>query len=74
MNKNLVSFFVPSMAGGGAERVMLNLAVGMHKCGLNVEIVLAKAEGPYLCKIPPEIRVVDLQSSGVLRSLPGLIH
>lgn len=74
MNENLLAFFVPSMRGGGAERVMLNLAVGLQQRGLNVDMVLAGARGPYLDKIPPEIRIIDLGVSRVLTSLPGLVR
>jgi glycosyltransferase involved in cell wall biosynthesis len=74
MNQDFVAFFLPSMEGGGAERVMLNLAVGMRERGLRVDIVLAKADGPYLRKIPPAIKVVDLGASRILTSLPGLVR
>ncbi|MBW4647424.1 MAG: glycosyltransferase [Kastovskya adunca ATA6-11-RM4] len=55
-----VSLFVHSLHGGGAERVMLNLAQGFAEKGLKVDLVLTKAVGAYLTKIPPGVRVVDL--------------
>lgn len=57
-----VSLFVPNMDGGGAERVMLQLAQGLAQKGLKVDLVLARAEGAYLSKVPPEVRLVDLKS------------
>jgi len=69
-----VAFFLPSLRGGGAERVMLNLARGFSERGLQVDLVLAKAEGPYLKEVPPEVRVVDLKAKRVLYSLPGLVR
>ncbi|MBA2747160.1 MAG: glycosyltransferase [Tatlockia sp.] len=57
-----VSLFVPNMDGGGAERVMLQLAQGFAQKGLKVDLVLARAEGAYLSKVPPEVRLVDLKS------------
>ncbi|MCK4783874.1 MAG: glycosyltransferase [Desulfobacteraceae bacterium] len=74
MSENFVAFFVPSMRRGGAERVMLNLAIGLRERGLRVDMVLAKAEGPYLCEIPPEIKVVDLGASRISTSLAALIR
>ena len=71
---NKVALFLPSLRGGGAERVMVNLARGFSEKGLDVDLVLAKAEGPYLSQVPPEVRVIDLHSSRVLASLPGLVR
>lgn len=69
-----IAIFLPSLIGGGAERVMLNLAAGMADQGLKVDLVLAKAEGPYLKQIPQHIQLIDLKASRTLQSLPGLIQ
>jgi len=71
---NKVALFLPSLRGGGAERVMVNLARGFSEKGLDVDLVLAKAEGPYLSQVPPVVRVIDLHSSRVLASLPHLVR
>ena len=62
------------MFGGGAQRVMLNLAIGLQERGLRVDMLLAEAEGPYLREIPPEIQVVNFATSRVLTALPGLVR
>lgn len=72
--KELVALFLPSLRGGGAERVMVNLARGFAERGLKVDLVLAKAEGPYLSEVPPTVRIVDLKAPRVLASLPGLVR
>jgi glycosyltransferase involved in cell wall biosynthesis len=72
--KERVALFLPSLRGGGAERVMSNLARGFVERGLAVDMVLAKAEGPYLSQLPPNVCMVDLGASRVLTSLPGLVH
>jgi len=54
--------------------VMVNLARGFYDQGINVDLVLAKAEGPYLSEVPAGVRVIDLHSSRVLFSLPGLVR
>ena len=46
--KGLLSIYLPSLSGGGAERAMLTLANAFVARGLPVDLVLAKAEGPYL--------------------------
>jgi glycosyltransferase involved in cell wall biosynthesis len=69
-----IAFFVPSLCGGGAERATVNLARGFAVRGLKVDFVLAKAEGPYLSQVPPEVRVVNLDAKRVLYSLPGLVR
>jgi len=74
MGKEKVALFLPSLRGGGAERVMVNLARGFYDQGINVDLVLAKAEGPYLSEVPAGVRVIDLHSSRVLFSLPGLVR
>ena len=71
---NKIALFLPSLRGGGAERVMVNLARGFYDQGINVDLVLAKAEGPYLSEVPAGVRVIDLHSSRVLFSLPGLMR
>lgn len=72
--KDRVALFVPSMQGGGAERVMSLLATGFVREGLDVDLVLTRAEGPYLVGLPVGVRVVDLGASRVLTSLPRLVR
>jgi glycosyltransferase involved in cell wall biosynthesis len=69
-----VAFFLPSLEAGGAERVMLNLAAGLTNRGFRTDLVLASASGPYLASVPPNVRVVDLKASRVLRSLRPLAN
>jgi glycosyltransferase involved in cell wall biosynthesis len=66
--------FLPSMGGGGAERVMLHLARGFVDRGFDVDLVLSKAVGPYLAEIPPGVCVVDLGASRVVASLARLVR
>ncbi len=67
-----VAIFLPDLIGAGAQRVMLNLAIGMDRRGVAVEIVLAKAHGSYLVDVPKSIRVVDLAAPRLLACLPAL--
>lgn len=67
-----VAIFLMDLDGGGAERVMINLARGFGEQGLKVDLVLVKAEGPYLSQLPQKVRVVKLDSSRLILSLPAL--
>ena len=67
-----VAFFLPSLEGGGAERVMLNLLAGFSERGVRTDLVLGTAGGPYLSLVPPAVRIVDLKASRVLRALAPL--
>ena len=69
-----IAIFVPSMRGGGAERVMLTLANEFAERGHRVDLVLAKAEGPYLPGVSDKVHLVDLNVPRVLRSLWPLMR
>lgn len=66
--KPKLAFYLPSLNGGGAERVNVNLVNELGKIGYSVDLVLAKYEGVYKSKLSPLVNVVDLKSSGVLNS------
>lgn len=72
MSRERFAVYLPALLGGGAERSMLNLAIGMAQQNVNVDLVLAAATGPYLKIVPPEVRLVDLKAGRVLSSLPAL--
>lgn len=67
-----VAFFLPSLEGGGAERVTLNLAGGIAARGHRVDLVLASRTGPFLADVPASVRIVDLGAGRVVRALGPL--
>jgi glycosyltransferase involved in cell wall biosynthesis len=67
-----IAFFLPSVRGGGAQRVIVNLVQGITERGLPVDVVLAAADGVFLDQLPPSVRVVDLRAGRLLRSLGPL--
>ena len=69
-----IALYLPYLRGGGAERVMVNLANGFARQRFNIDLVLASAEGPYLEEVSSCVRVVDLKARRVLGSLPGLVR
>ncbi|MEO1404369.1 MAG: glycosyltransferase, partial [Cyanobacteria bacterium J06635_1] len=66
MPKPSISLFIPNLDGGGAERVMLHLAEGFAERGLQVDLVVARAQGAYLSKIPNSVRLVNLDARSPL--------
>lgn len=58
----LVGIFLPNLGGGGAERVMLNVAL-LLRHHYRVEVVAARAEGPLLSEaMNYGLDVIDLAS------------
>ncbi|WP_027250135.1 glycosyltransferase [Planktothrix agardhii] len=69
-----IAIFLMDLGGGGAERVMINLAQGFVEHQLSVDLVLVQAKGPYLSQLPAGVNVVTLNSSRLLLSIPKLIQ
>lgn len=55
-----IALVISTMAGGGAQRAIVKLASGLADAGHDVDLVLGRAEGPYLAELSPRVRVVDL--------------
>lgn len=72
-SKQKIAFFIPSLAGGGAERIWLILSNGLAELGYDVDLVLSTAQGPYLDQVSTKVRVVDLKSSRTILSLFSLV-
>ncbi len=47
---------------------MLHLAEGLAREGIGVDLVLARAEGPNLTLVPPNVRLVDLRARSTAAS------
>ena len=64
-----------NLSGGGAERMMVNLANGLAAQGVGVDLLLARASGPYLDDVSREVRVREVSpTGGVSRALPFLVR
>jgi glycosyltransferase involved in cell wall biosynthesis len=70
----LVSLFLPSFDGGGAEKAALHLIQGFVERGIKVDLLLNSVEGPYLSKVPPQVRIVGLKSSNILSKVLALAN
>ena len=67
-----VTIFLPSLAGGGAERAIVSVANGLALRGADVALVLASASGPYRSLVHATVQVLDLGAPSVLRATPAL--
>lgn len=70
--KPAIALFLPSLAGGGAERVFVELANAFAARGLRTDLVLASAQGPYRTEVDRRVRLIDLKADRLLRALPKL--
>lgn len=64
-----IALYIPSMNGGGAERVMLALANGLAEKDILIDLLLNKVDGPYLKDVSEKVNIVSLDSSRALRSI-----
>ena len=56
-----VACFLPSLGGGGAERVVLNVATALARRGYSVDLVLGSPKGSYMDQLAGELDVVSLK-------------
>jgi glycosyltransferase involved in cell wall biosynthesis len=69
-----VLLLLPSLKGGGAERVFSILLRHMDRRRVEPHLALLRAEGPYLQDIPPDVLVYELKASRARYSLPSIIR
>jgi len=74
MERRRIAVFLPSLVGGGAERVMVTLVNAFVRRRFAVDLVLASLEGPYLTSVGSGVRVVDLKAGRVIKALFPLIR
>jgi len=69
-----VALFHFDLRGGGSERVTVNLAKGLLDWGIEVDVVLAKSQGPFTAYLPKQARLFDLgMESSPPVGLPQLV-
>lgn len=75
LNQKLsLAIYFPYMASGGAERQTLNLIPLFVEYGIEVTLVLDRAEGALLKDIPTNVRVFVLGAGRTILALPKLIR
>lgn len=69
-----ILFVIPSLSGGGAERVVLTLAKNIPRDVFDVSLAIVNKEGPYEQEIPQDIEVFDLHCRRVRYAFPRLVQ
>ena len=67
-----ICIFLPSLAGGGAEKAFLHLIKGFCSYGFTVDLVLGRREGQYLPMLPSAVNIISLNVNNMGLSLFGL--
>lgn len=69
-----IAFFIPSLSGGGAERVFVLLSRALSEQEGPVDLLLAQSQGPYLDDVAAGVRLVSFNTRGTLAAVPALIQ
>lgn len=69
-----LAVFVRSLAGGGAERNMIQLAGGFAERGHRVDLVVGRGGGAFAAEPPASVRLVDLGGPRFWRTLWALLR
>lgn len=73
MKKTKILFIVPSMRGGGAERVISTLLQHIDKDKFDLNLALITKEGKFLDDIPNHVNLIDLDTKRVRKSIFKII-
>lgn len=69
-----LTVFLPSLAGGGAERALLTIAGGLAARGHDVELVTARPGGPLRDQVPGTVELVELGCGRTRHAIPHLVR
>ena len=69
-----VGIYMPDLSGGGLERLQLELCPFLIAAGLNVTLVLTRAQGDLMSQVPANTRVFSLNASRQIRALMPLVR
>jgi len=70
----VISFLLPTLGGGGAERVALTLAKAFIVRGHEVDLVVMERRGELLDAVPSGVRIVDLNVKRMRNLIPPLVR
>ena len=66
--------YLPGLHGGGAERLQIDLAAYFKHRGVDVTLLLDRADGPLMSMVPQGVQIVSLGSRQIIKVLPRLIR
>lgn len=68
-----VLFFIPTLAGGGAERVFSILLRHLDRRRFEPHLAVLRAQGEYMSDIPGDVVIHDLKISRARYALPAIV-
>ena len=71
-SKRPLAVFASFSGAGGVERMLVNLIHGFLDLGQPVDLVLIRASGPHLARLPPEVNRIRLGTNHSLFAAPAL--
>lgn len=69
-----IAIFIPTLAGGGAESAMVILAQELSRRGFLVDLILKKAQGELLAKVPSEVNIINFDVPAMRHTLTKLVR
>ena len=69
-----IAVFMAFSGDGGVERMVTQLLQGFIDEGHSVDLVLAKARGSFIERVPAQVNIIRLGSEHTYTSLPALIR
>lgn len=69
-----VLFLLPSLTGGGAERVFTTLLRHLDRTRFEPHLALLQAQGAYMGDIPKDVPIHDLKASRARYGVPGIVR
>lgn len=68
-----IANFIPSLSGGGAERVVINLLHSFDRHEVTPILITGSATGPFADKIPDDVEVIDLKTPQMRKATRALV-
>ena len=68
-----IAFLLDNLSGGGAEKVILNLAAGFARLGHPVDLLVCKAEGVLQNYIPAGVNLIPLRPVSLARGTVAVL-
>jgi len=68
-----ICFILPALSGGGAERVLINLANYFAQQNFSVDLVVVNKKGAYINKVSEHVNLINFNKNRVLLSIFPLV-
>ena len=72
-SRRRILFFIPSVSGGGAERVFSTLIAHLDRDRFEIHLALLQSPVQAAPEIPPDVLVYDLKNTRVRYAIPALV-